>query len=128
MSDSNNARTQYDFIIDSHYTPAQRRVQNSTGLDVNSRSVALQDTLYSTATQHGSGGANTVWRRAVSNAGGPNASDEAIIQAVYAERGANNGTKYFPSSTAAVRRSVVNRFAREERDAQSMLRAEKGSS
>jgi hypothetical protein len=43
---------------------------------------------------------------------------------VYAERRRGNGMAHFPSSTAAVRQSVVNRFHNEEADALRSLEQE----
>jgi hypothetical protein len=72
-----------------------------------------------------------VWRRALEGLGYPpntitatEPTDSAIIRAVYAERRAENGGRYFPSSTQAIRNSVVNRFHNEEADALKSLEQE----
>lgn len=110
---------QHQFIKSSHYDPAVQQVANSIGLNVENRSKAVQDVLWSTSVQHGAAGAAKIFRNAVgSNA---NLSDAEIIKRVYAERSADGGNKYFPSSSASVRNSVVNRFGNELRDALSML-------
>ena len=124
MSNPQAAETQHQFIQSTHYDPAARRIANSTGINLSTRSKTLNDVVWSTAVQHGSGGANTIFQRALERTGSNNPSDEALINAVYAERGANNGSKYFPSSTSNVRQSVVNRFRNENADALASLRQE----
>lgn len=123
MSDPTHAETQHGFIQATHHQPAVDRIVNSVGLDVSTRSKALQDALWSTAVQHGPGGANTIFQRAINRAGVPadQITDEELIIAVYDERGADNGRKYFGRSTGAIRSSVVNRFVNEKSDALSML-------
>jgi hypothetical protein len=78
---------------------------------------ALQEMLYSTAVQHGPGGAmkimNSVFKKGM--------SDEALIKAVYAERGADGGKKHFGGSTANVQAGVVNRFGKEQQDILGLL-------
>lgn len=82
------------------------------------RSPAIQDVLWSTSVQHGSGGAANIFK----NAGiTDNMTDAEIIVRIYRERAANDGKKYFPSSSDAVRKSVVNRFKSELADALKML-------
>jgi hypothetical protein len=109
---------QHDFIQQRFYSPAVASIKKSTGLDVNNRSIAVQNAIWSTAVQHGQSGANKILR----NAGvTPSMSDAEIIRRVYQERSANNGKKYFPSSSEAVRKGVVNRFKSELKDAFKML-------
>ena len=50
-------------------------------------------------------------------------SDEALIKAVYAERGADGGKKHFGGSTANVQAGVVNRFGNEEKDIMALLKS-----
>lgn len=110
---------QHEYMRQGTFAPAVSKIVKSTGLDVSKRSEALQSVLWSTATQHGVGGANKVFK----NAGiSPNMSDAEIIRRIYTERAANNGMKYFPSSSPSVRKGVVNRFKSEVNDALSMLR------
>jgi hypothetical protein len=110
---------QHAFIKSSHYDPANNKVKSGLGIDINKRSKAVQDVLWSTAVQHGSQGAYNVFKGAGIKS---NMSDREIIQRVYAERSANNGTKYFSKSSSSVRNSVLNRFRNEMQDALSMLR------
>ena len=85
---------------------------------MNKRSNALQQVLWSVSVQHGPGGAKKIFSRAGIN---NKMSDAQIIDAVYRERSANKGMKYFPSSSQSIRNSVLRRFESEKKDAISML-------
>jgi hypothetical protein len=86
MSDPANAATQHAFIASTHYDPAVRRIASNTGFNVSSRPTVVQDVVWSTAVQHGAGGASNIVGRVLARTG-PNPSDEAFIRGVYAERG-----------------------------------------
>lgn len=89
------------------------------GFDIESRSKALQNVVWSTAVQHGVGGAESI-------IGGQDLtkSDREIIIGIYNERMKVN--VHFISSSAAVKQSVYNRFKTELQDALAMLEAEGG--
>ncbi|MDK8193780.1 hypothetical protein QP794_27230 [Paenibacillus sp. UMB7766-LJ446] len=117
-TNKNFGQYQHDYAKKVFYDPVAKSVLKSTGLDVNKRSPAVQAALWSTSVQHGAGGAAKV----VKNAGiTPMMSDKQILERLYAERGANNGAKYFKSSPAKVQSSVANRFKKELQDALNML-------
>ena len=131
MATSEGAEAQHEYAVVAYYVPGSRLVKNSTGLDADLRSVTLQNTIWSASIQHGPGGCRNVYRRALSTLGYPptqvtrtEPTDAAIIRAVYAERRAENGARYFGSSTQQVRNSVVNRFHNEEADALRALEQE----
>jgi hypothetical protein len=114
-----------------YFVPVQRNLQQSLGLDITQRAITVQQAAFSTSVQHGPGGARSVWRRAIEGLGYPpnqitttQPTDAAIIRAVYAERRAENGMRYFPSSKSQIRASVVNRFHNEEADALRSLEQE----
>ena len=109
-------QAQHDFIKQSNFTPAANKINQNTGLNVNSRSTALQSVVWSMSTQHGSGGASSIFRNAGINS---RMSDREVIQRVYAERMKVN--IYFKSSSQAVKNGVYNRFKRELADALAML-------
>ena len=118
---ANNAdfkQAQHDFIQRTHHDPAVSRIKKSTGIDICDRSWSngVQDAVWSTSVQHGAGGANKIVQRALARTGktADTVTDAELIAAIYDERGANNGMKYFPSSTSGVRNSVVNRFHSEK--------------
>lgn len=123
-NDPDFAQAQHDFIQGSHHNPAVRKIKESTGIDIcdGSRSNGLQDAVWSTAVQHGSGGANTIFKRALARTGktASTVTDQELISAIYAERGKKNAAgnlHYFRNSTAGVQQSVANRFIQEEKDA-----------
>jgi hypothetical protein len=112
------AQAQYGFIKSQHFDVLAAKVLKDTGLDVGQRSVALQNVLWSVATQHGP--KSSVISNALSGKDISKMTDRQIIEAIYAERGAvdinRHGVKvarYFPSSSAAIQASVLDRFVRE---------------
>jgi len=125
------ADAQHAFIQRTHYDVQADRVQDRTGLDVASRSHAVQDAVWSTAVQHGpttnaiSNAVRNVEAQGVSPDDGV-AYDRALIDAIYAERGrrgADGNLVYFSSSPASTQTSVANRFVEERADARAMLDA-----
>jgi hypothetical protein len=117
--------TEHQFIKETHYDPVVEALQKRLGLDVEMRSRALRDAIWSTAVQHGppedanghavavlqgalakwNSGANTDWSKV---------SDAELLKAIYAERGrigANGKLVHFPSL------KHFDRFDRELRDA-----------
>jgi len=121
-------RAQHAFIKKSHYDLLAAKVLKDTGLDVNTRSRALQDVIWSTAVQHG--GATPIVGRALANVSCANTDtkyDEQVICAIYAERGkkkADGNLAYFSKSSASVQKGVANRFKNELQDALAMLAKE----
>ena len=131
MGTQEGAEVQHEYAVIAYFVPGNRRIKDRTGLDATQRSVTVQNVVWSTAIQHGAGGARNIFQRALAALGYPSnevtvlqPTDAALTRAVYAERRANNGSKYFGSSTAAVRSSVVNRFHNEEADALRSLEQE----
>ena len=92
------------------------------------RSDALQDVFWSTAVQHGPNTpvvdhALAVVKGAGVLVGGP-AFDQALIKAIYAERGRRNDAGvlvYFSRNSPEIQKGVAKRFESEERDALAML-------
>jgi type VI secretion system (T6SS) spike protein VgrG3 len=122
---------QHDFIRRTHFDPMVAALKDAAGIDVSARSPALQDCCWSTAVQHGP--RNAIARgvcEALRAAGAPrpedgNAYDEALIRAIYAERGRRRHDGYlvhFSRNAPAVQAGVARRFERELRDALAMLR------
>jgi hypothetical protein len=113
-------QAQHDYVKKTHYDPAASGVKSRTGLDVSKRSAALRDVLWSTAVQHGPGGAPGIFKVALHGRDPSKVSDAEIIKAVYAERGrtdSRGNLVHFPGSSKAVQRGVANRFRNEQRDA-----------
>lgn len=114
MSDPKNAATQHEFIKATHYDKAVKKLGSS--FNEASASKSMKDVVWSLAVQHGSGGAAKIYKRAVQKVG-PMASERELIIAIYEERGANGGKKYFGRSTAQVQAAVSRRFKNELQDA-----------
>lgn len=113
---------QREFIEQTHYTPARDKILAATGIDMNAQSPAVQEALWSTAVQHGPGGAAAIFNQAVSSISASPSSRafaSALIDKVYAQR----ATK-FGSSTAQVQASVQNRMVAERELIHSMLSGE----
>lgn len=122
---------QHGFIQRTHHDVQAARVETNTGLDVSTRSHAVQDAVWSTAVQHGpasnvvTNAVRNVEARGISREDGV-AYDRALIDAIYAERGRrgpDGNLVYFSSSPASTQTSVANRFVSERADALAMLEA-----
>ena len=85
-NDPDFAQAQHDFIQGSHHNPAVRKIKQSTGIDVcdGSWSNGVQDAVWSTSVQHGSGGANTIVQRALTRTGktASTVTDQELISAI----------------------------------------------
>lgn len=119
---------QHEFIKRSHYDLLAAKVLSENALDVNTRSRALQNVIWSTAVQHG--GASSIVGRALANvscASSDPAYDKHLISAIYAERGRkkpDGNLAYFSKSAPNVQAGVAKRFQNEEKDALAMLARE----
>lgn len=119
---------QHAFIKKSHYDLLAAKILADDGLDVNKRSRALQDVVWSTAVQHG--GASMMVHKALANVKAKPTDadfDKQLICAIYAERGrkkADGNLAYFSKSSPSVQAGVSKRFKNEEQDALAMLAKE----
>ena len=119
---------QHAYIKKTHYDLLAAKILNETGLDVNTRSRALQDVVWSTAVQHG--GATPIVCRACSSVSCDRSDpkyDELLIKAVYGERGKkkpDGNLAYFSKSSPSVQQGVANRFRNECQDALALLAKE----
>lgn len=109
---------QHEFIAETHYRPLVRAVQRSTGLDLESASVAVREVAWSTAIQHGPENGAAIMSRAVESARrNPESEFEAtLIANTYAERGTR-----FGSSPLPIQETVRARFDSEQSLALAML-------
>ena len=120
---SNNSdflKSQHNFIIASKLNPALNLVKDINGLDFDKRSPVLKDVLFSTAAQHGQGGASDVFHNALGY-DVSNLTDEEIINKIYDEREYNSG--YFSGSSEEYRKNMKkNRFPQERTRALELLK------
>ena len=110
---------QHEFIRSSSYSPAAKSIVLTTGVDVTKRSYALREVLWSTAVQHGPGGAERIFTQAIEkaeNAAGRQDFDKAVIEEVYRIR----GQKFFRHNKR-VREAVQSRFRDEKTTAIALL-------
>ncbi|HEX5876362.1 MAG TPA: LysM domain-containing protein [Pyrinomonadaceae bacterium] len=119
---------QHAYIKKTHYDLLAAKILAEAGLDVNTRSHALMDAVWSTAVQHG--GASPIVCRACSSVSCDRSDpkyDELLIKAIYAERGKkkpDGNLAYFSKSSPSVQQGVANRFRNECQDALAMLSKE----
>lgn len=116
-NDPNFEKSQHDFIQSTHYDVAAANIQNNTGLDINSRSKAVQDAVWSTSVQNGPN--SSVFKNAFAGRDPNQMTDAQIVNALYDERSATNpdgSLKYFTSSSRSVQNSVRNRYTNERQD------------
>lgn len=106
------------FAAESHYRPALNSIVKNTGLEEDTLSQAMREVIWSTAIQHGAGGASKIFIRADSMSGDANSPnyERNMINNVYKIRAGQ-----FGSSTEAVRAAVQNRFKKEKVLALNML-------
>lgn len=121
-------RAQHAFIKQSHYDLLAAKILADNKLDVNTRSVALQNVVWSTAVQHG--GATPIVGRAIANLScnvEDPTYDKQLISAIYGERGRkkpDGNLAYFGKSSPGVQAGVSKRFQNELQDALNMLAKE----
>src|ERR1041385_936722 len=121
-------KCQHEYIKQTHYDRLAAKIMSDDSLDVNTRSNALQNVVWSTAVQHGPG--TPIVHRACTtlscNQTDPK-YDEQLIRAIYAERGRkkpDGNLAYFGKSSPSVQTGVANRFKNELQDALAMLAKE----
>lgn len=121
-------KAQHEYIKKTHYDLLCKKILAEDNIDINTRSHALQDVVWSTAVQHG--GATPIVHRACSSLSCKPADsqyDEQLIRAIYAERGKrkpDGNLAYFSKSSPGVQTGVANRFKSECQDALKMLAKE----
>lgn len=103
---------EHKFIQETHYDPAFNKLRNQDFKDRIEASKPLKDVLWSTAVQHGPRGAADIFNKAYNK----DLSDSEIVKRIY-----NIRSTKFRSSTAAVRRSVWNRFENEQAQVMAMM-------
>jgi murein DD-endopeptidase MepM/ murein hydrolase activator NlpD len=121
-------KCQHEYIKKTHYDLLAAKILSDDDLDVNTRSRALQNVVWSTAVQHG--GATSIVDKALANVACAKTDpgfEEQLIRAIYAERGRkkpDGNLVYFSKSSPNVQKGVANRFKNELNDALAMLAKE----
>tara|TARA_B100000700_G_scaffold88627_1_gene99922 strand:- start:35445 stop:38984 length:3540 start_codon:yes stop_codon:yes gene_type:complete len=105
------ARAQSNYIKRTHYEPMLDNVREGSGVDLSGRGPAVQEMLYSTGVQYGTG--TSVINRALRGQNANAMSDAEIINAVQNYKAQSVG-RYFRSSSANVQQSVARRAVREK--------------
>jgi murein DD-endopeptidase MepM/ murein hydrolase activator NlpD len=119
---------QHAFIKATHYDLLCAKVKNDNAVDIDTRSRAVQDVVWSTAVQHG--GATPIVGRAIATLScdcSDPTYDRQLICAIYAERGRKKpggNLAYFSKSSPNVQAGVARRFQNEQQDALNMLAKE----
>ena len=116
------AAAEHAFIHRTHFAALSSRIFTATGLDVTTRSAALQNVVWSVAVQHGP--ATSLVAKALKDtlAKGDDGSDSdvTLINAIYEERlrcQPDGALCYFAGNSTAVQQGVRQRFVQERRDA-----------
>ena len=107
-------KVQQDCVKQNYYDKISQDLNSKFGFDINKKSDALKESLWSTVVQHGVGGTLSVFSNL-----NLNKDDSAIINDLYNER--QKVDIYFRSSSEEVKQSVYNRFTREKQDMLAML-------
>jgi len=116
-------RLQYEFILSSHYRPAVAEIFAQTGVDVSALSPASREVLWSTAVQHGVGGAVDIFVTAIETIK-PRVVEEprvvyfekALIEEVYRLR-----LRSFCHGPYVARGAMLSRYGREMAQALGLL-------
>ncbi len=111
------SEAQYKFIKKTHYDVMADNVNKDTGLNVNVKSPAIQEMVWSTAVQFGPG--SNVINSALKGEDVSSLSEQEIINAVSAEklkRNDDGALAYFKSSDKKVQEAVANRFVNEKKN------------
>jgi hypothetical protein len=112
-------KVQHDYVQEKYYLPA---VENAAAanVDLNQRSFALQNVVWSASVQYGPYWVKDLFNEAAALLGQPNASycsDAQLIPAMYEVRASDDWTSGSPS----LRPGLRNRFENECNDALAML-------
>jgi murein DD-endopeptidase MepM/ murein hydrolase activator NlpD len=103
---------EHQFIKKRSFDPAMAGVKDPKLKKMIESNKGLQEMMWSTAVQHGGGGAAGIMNKTYKEG----MSQEDLVKAVYAERGTR-----FGGSTEEVQKSVKNRFKSEQGDVMAML-------
>ena len=120
---------EYEYIRVTHYEPQCAKLLKDAKLDVSKRSATLRDVVWSTAVHHGPSTdvVTAALKPLIAKAKLDDVTDEAIIKAVYAERGrltADGKLARFPRVSDSWVTALTARFKGEQADALEALAQE----
>ncbi len=120
-------RNEHEFIKATHYDPQAKKLLKDVSLDIEDRSAALKDVVWSTAVQHGpnTGLIAKVVKELTKETKLADVTDEAIIKAIYAERGRKDDEGklvYFKKVSKDWIKPLSDRFISECADALQLLK------
>jgi hypothetical protein len=121
-------KNEHQFIKDTHYDPQVRKLKKDLNLEIDKRSAALRDVVWSSAVQHGPNTDVIVRAAKPLLADGKNwadISDEVLIRGIYAERGRKSPEGkllHFPGVSPEWIPALTKRFDAELKDALKMLK------
>jgi hypothetical protein len=123
-------KNEHEFIKVTHYDPQAKKLKMDVALDIDERSAALRDVVWSTAVQHGpnSGLIAKVVKELTKETKLADITDETLIKAIYAERGRkdNEGNLvYFKRVSEKWKPALSKRFVNECADALELLNKKK---
>jgi hypothetical protein len=118
---------EHAFIKETHYDPQVKKLAKDVSLDVTKRSAALRDAVWSVAVQHGPNTdiIVTAVKPLIKDAKLEDVTDEAILRAVYAERGRKDKDGkliHFRRVSDDLIPALTRRFENELKDALEMLK------
>ena len=102
---------EFGFVASANYTPLVQSVKNSTGLDLSSQPIAVQQMAYSTAIQYGPNLGAKVISQALSGQDTSTMSTDSIINAI-SDKKISSVNSYFTKRTSE-NPSLVARWQRE---------------
>jgi len=114
------ARIQYNFIRQHYFEATCKAVKSKTGVDLKSAPEAIQEAVWSTAVQHGVGGATKIITKALKRSGKKLSGE--FLENLYFIR-----SKMFVSSPRQIQQAVLNRFTMEKEILLGKLSSEKGN-
>jgi len=114
---------QYNYIKQSYFDVVINNFK-AKNIDFTKRTKTLQNVIWSTVVQHGTGGAINLIGKLDLNLKENLADDSNLIKQIYNER--RKVDIYFESSSQGIKNAVYNRFISEEKDALAMLKQELG--
>jgi hypothetical protein len=126
--DANGLRkNEHEYIKETHYDPQVKKLEAELKLDVMTRSGALRDVIWSVAVQHGprTDLIVTAVKPLLANTDLDELTDDAIIRAVYAERGRKDKDGKlvrFRSVGEEIIPALTRRFENEMKDALELLK------